>query len=191
MGGPFVKILICTLFINSVVYGHAPHAPAPLGTLLVMDALGYHQELPRHFRLINQDFPDNKTLIFFKVIDPVPSRTGLDGLRCSGSAQWSAPALKAIEALTGAPLLMVDLRLEPHGFIGNHAVSWYAPGNRFYPASMRPVHDQVESHLLNHFNEQKIKQIHHIKEKYNKQILSSTVLKLSTDLTYTVIALSQ
>jgi predicted protein tyrosine phosphatase len=56
-----------------------------------------------------------------------PSTAGLDKLRASGSGQFSGKGLAAILKRTGgAPLLVLDLRGESHGFVGGTAVSWFA-----------------------------------------------------------------
>jgi hypothetical protein len=51
---------------------------------------------------------------------------GLEKLRASGSAQFSAKGLAAVLQRTGGrPLTVLDLRQESHGFVGGAAVSWY------------------------------------------------------------------
>jgi hypothetical protein len=80
--------------------------------------------LPRHFRTTSDPFPA-------EAAGPLPSRAGLDTLRASGSAQFTAAQLRAIVERVGRPLVVVDLRQESHGFLDGQAVSWYA------------MHDQV------------------------------------------------
>jgi hypothetical protein len=75
--------------------------------------------LPRHFRMTTDPFPADAEA-------PLPSRAGLDTLRASGSAQFTAPQLPAIVERVGRPLIVVDLRQESHGFLDGQAVSWYA-----------------------------------------------------------------
>jgi hypothetical protein len=49
---------------------------------------------------------------------------GLEKLRASGSAQFSAKGLAAVSQRTGGrPLTVLDLRQESHGFVGGAAVS--------------------------------------------------------------------
>ena len=80
--------------------------------------------LPRHFRATTDPFRADAPA-------PLPSRAGLDALRASGSAQFTAAQLGAIVERVGRPLVVVDLRQESHGFLDGQAVSWYA------------MHDQV------------------------------------------------
>jgi predicted protein tyrosine phosphatase len=55
------------------------------------------------------------------------SAAGLEKLRASGSRQFSGKGPAAILKRTGgAPLLVLDLRGESHGFVGEDAVSWFA-----------------------------------------------------------------
>ena len=61
------------------------------------------------------------------------TREGLDWLRMSGSGQPSEVGLSAlyehIRELTMAPVYLVDLRQESHGFVGGNGVSWYSQHN--------------------------------------------------------------
>ncbi|WP_338866633.1 protein tyrosine phosphatase [Myxococcus stipitatus] len=58
---------------------------------------------------------------------------GLEGLRCSGSAQLSVAGYRdVLRRLADVPrerLHVVDLRQESHGFLNGAAVSWYAESN--------------------------------------------------------------
>jgi hypothetical protein len=81
-------------------------------------------ELPRNFRMTRSEFKR-------ETVKPLPSRMGLDQLNLSGSAQFSEKALEVIlkEINTQAPIYIVDLRQESHGFLNGEAVSWYLPRN--------------------------------------------------------------
>lgn len=52
---------------------------------------------------------------------------GLAELDVSGSGQFSVGELESILAEAGGPVIDVDLRGESHGFLNDHAISWYAP----------------------------------------------------------------
>lgn len=70
---------------------------------------------PRNYRSESDKLDGNK-----------PSATGLEKLRASGSGQFSGKGLVAILKRTGgAPLVVLDLRQESHGFVGGTAVSWF------------------------------------------------------------------
>lgn len=86
-------------------------------------------EMPRSFRLMTSEFSE-------ELEGEAPSREGLDTLRCSASAQPSGTMLPELcrilreSAGKGAPIYMVDLRQESHGFVnGIIPVSWYAKRN--------------------------------------------------------------
>lgn len=82
---------------------------------------------PRNFRMASDDWrvaPE----------DEPPTRTGLDNLRISGSAQCTAAGFASLyatlsAAAPGAPIYDVDLRQESHGFADGLPVSWHKKGN--------------------------------------------------------------
>ncbi len=83
---------------------------------------------PRNFRMSSDDWsiaPD----------DDSPTRAGLESLRISGSAQPTAEVFAKLysilsEAAPGAPIYIVDLRQESHGFADGLPVSWYEEMNQ-------------------------------------------------------------
>ena len=83
--------------------------------------------LPRNFRTMDGDF----RAAYKADMDAsyVPTREGLERLHASGSGEFSASGLRALlEVLaekTSAPICIVDLREESHGFFDGTAVSWY------------------------------------------------------------------
>ena len=83
--------------------------------------------LPRNFRTMDGDF----RAAYKADMDAsyVPTREGLERLHASGSGEFSASGLRALlEVLaekTSAPICIVDLREESHGFFNGTAVSWY------------------------------------------------------------------
>lgn len=57
-------------------------------------------------------------------------RRGLDKLHASGSDQFTLEGLQDIaHRLAGHPVIVVDLREEPHGFLNGQPLSWYGPQN--------------------------------------------------------------
>jgi hypothetical protein len=103
-----------------------PQGPVavPPGAVALIQDVPDHPGLPQHFRMATDPFPADAQ-------GPLPSRTGLDSLRMSGSAQFSAAQLQAVAETVGGPIVVVDLRQESHGFLNGLPVSWYA------------MHDQV------------------------------------------------
>ena len=79
--------------------------------------------LPRSFRTSGDAFSGGELI----------SREGLDWLRISGSGQPSEAGLSVlydhIRELTMAPVYLLDLRQESHGFAGGNGVSWYSQHN--------------------------------------------------------------
>lgn len=85
--------------------------------------------LPRSMRFMTDEFT--------RSLQTVPSRQGLDKLRCSASAEFSGAGLALIrdkihqQAGSNAVIYVVDLRKESHGFVnGDVPVSHYTKGNR-------------------------------------------------------------
>lgn len=83
---------------------------------------------PRSLRLMTDEFT--------KALQPIPSRQGLDTLRCSASAEFSGSGLAMIRdkirtaAGSNAVIYVVDLRKESHGFVnGDIPVSRYTKKN--------------------------------------------------------------
>ena len=55
--------------------------------------------------------------------------TSLSWLKEIGSGQFSETQLRRIKRRIHAPIIIVDLRQESHGFINGTPISWYAPRN--------------------------------------------------------------
>jgi hypothetical protein len=151
----------------------------PEGTLLVIDILDESEDFPRNFRMCSDSFPVTRVLNYYKKNETLPSRQGLDQLRCSGSAQFSATTLKNIQRIVKAPLIVMDLRLEPHGFLEGHSVSWFAPGNNFYGAKYTPYWHQHEENLIAPLRKAKQTKVYTIIDKYNKRIIEASSFFLS------------
>lgn len=110
-------LLVCQSFIVLAA------EPAPGESILKMDRQDVFQ-LPKDFRTSKDQFklqPKDGVL---------PSRTGLDTLAVSGSSTFSQ--LEFAKMLTKLPtdrLIIVDLRLESHGYLDGNCVSWYGAYN--------------------------------------------------------------
>lgn len=112
-----------TLLAGWLASAQAQSSPPP--GVLTLDAPG-QAALPRRFR--TTAFP-----LVASPDSPALSRQGLDGLRVSGSSQFSLPQLAVLQANLPAPATLVDLRRESHGFLGGDAVSWRMPDNQGNP----------------------------------------------------------
>ena len=85
-------------------------------------------ELPRSFRLMTDAFSTET--------GPMPARDGLDALRASASGEPSYMALPVLLARlreaagASAPVYLVDLRQESHGYVNHvYPVSWHKERN--------------------------------------------------------------
>jgi protein tyrosine phosphatase (PTP) superfamily phosphohydrolase (DUF442 family) len=64
------------------------------------------------------------------VLPPAVNKMGLSDLKLSGSAAITALMLKNLRELLGDhPVLVVDLRREPHAVLNEHSVTWTIPNN--------------------------------------------------------------
>ena len=84
--------------------------------------------MPRSLRFMTDEFTESQK-------EP-PSRQGLDALRCSASAEASKGGFSLLyekireRAGADAPIYLVDLRQESHGFVnGDIPVSWHVDRN--------------------------------------------------------------
>ena len=78
----------------------------------------------------------------------VPSREGLNGLRVSGSSQFSLAGLALMREQFPPRAVIVDLRRESHGFLGGNAVSWRLPDNQGNPGRDAAFVAEAEAALL-------------------------------------------
>lgn len=96
---PALFLFILTCFF-AFFYPEVAKTYSSLLTLNVVD----HDELPRMFRMTPQN--------------------------TSGSSQMTTSSLKKIiDTLPSKKVILVDLREEPHGYLNNHAISWYVNRN--------------------------------------------------------------
>jgi hypothetical protein len=79
------------------------------------------ETLPCHFRVCGRPYA--------REIPSPPSRRGLDQLLVSGSEQPSVGDIENDIRPLAAKVVLVDLRQESHGFVGDIPVSWYGPKN--------------------------------------------------------------
>ena len=119
--------------------------PAEGVQILKFDRPAGVASMPATFRTAQSDFKRAKN-------DVYPSRTGLDDLRLSGSSFFSKNEFKKL--LTALPaekkdLVVLDLRNESHGYINDHAVSWYSRYKTFNKGLDAAAVDGREHALLN------------------------------------------
>lgn len=102
---------------------------------LILNPCG-EEGLPLRFRTSSDPFPPNLVKYeedFGKLPNPQPSLLGYSDTRMSGSSQFCiGPRMKGLlkflaEGITD--VVMVDMRMESHGFIGEAAVSYFCPRN--------------------------------------------------------------
>ncbi len=89
---------------------------------------------------------------FFPLATPdgvrTPSQEGLNGLRISGSSQFSLAGLALMRQQFPPRAVIVDLRRESHGFLGDAAVSWRLPDNQGNPGRDAAFVTEAEAALL-------------------------------------------
>lgn len=102
-----------------VVSFASPVAAATDDTVLIINAES-KAGLPRGYRSTSEASKH----------DGIRTAAGLEKLRASASGQFSVKGFAAVARRTGgAPLIVVDLRQESHGFVDGTAVSWFGPRN--------------------------------------------------------------
>jgi hypothetical protein len=142
------KTLILTILLTMALLLQASllvlaAEPAPGVTILKVDRDDILQ-LPKDFRTPNDVFKrstkDGK----------MPSRLGMDKLNLSGSSYYSQ--LEFAKMLTKLPqdrLVILDLRLEPHGYLDGIGVSWYSAYKRANWGKSSAELEIIERNLLN------------------------------------------
>lgn len=117
--------VVCYLLIMLMATAQAAEKQdAPIWRLDSMSGAVF----PRSLRFMTDEFPQS--------LSSVPSRQGMDTLRCSASAEFSSAGLAMVRdkiyehAGQNAVIYVVDLRRESHGFVnGDFAVSRYIKNN--------------------------------------------------------------
>jgi hypothetical protein len=116
----------------------SPVPAAPDDTLLIINAEA-KGGLPRDYRSTSEASKH----------DGIRTAAGLEKLRASASGQFSVKGLAAVSKRTGgAPLIVLDLRQESHGFVDGTAVSWFAPRNAGNQGKTPEQINQDEAALL-------------------------------------------
>jgi Inositol hexakisphosphate len=104
---------------------------------------------------------------------------GLEKLRASGSAQFSAEGLAAVLQRTGGrPLTVLDLRQESHGFVGGAAVSWYVSRDTANAGKTDEQINADESELLAGLAGQRTVTVKQVKKDENTDITSAKTVEL-------------
>lgn len=101
-------LLLMGLLLTTTVWATA----APILVIDAVNQLG----LPNNFRTASDALPTGVTV----------NTQGLANLHAMGSAQFSEDGLVAVIDKIQAPIIVVDLRQESHGFMDGNAISWYA-----------------------------------------------------------------
>lgn len=91
--------------------------------MLVLDE-EFNLVLPRNFRTTQDPFQDDPETV------KTPSRKGLSELHAVTSAQFSEKTLKEALKKIAAPVWIIDLRRESHGFVNGIPISWYKLHNK-------------------------------------------------------------
>ncbi len=90
------------------------------------------KQLPRNFRTAQSAYRAPAAKYHLDAAY-VPTRSGLDQLNISGSAEFSVGEFEALadtlRKQAKGPIYVVDLRQESHGIFNGHAVSWYGKRN--------------------------------------------------------------
>ncbi len=91
--------------------------------VLILNSENVPNQLPRNFRMCQNGW-NLRSLFSFS------SRIGLEELKASGSAQFSANGFAEIlKHIPSKNIVIIDLRQESHGFANGIAISWYGPHN--------------------------------------------------------------
>ena len=137
--------VITVIFLLVVALCNATFAAEPADGVQILkyDREANLNNLPDNFRTaqsIFKDIQDGKTI----------TRDGLDNLRMSGSSSFAKKEFKEmIRYLPKSNLVILDLRNESHGYIGDSAVSWYSKYKTFNKNKDAKEIDKREHILLN------------------------------------------
>lgn len=116
----FIQTLLCITLCVSLV-GEAKTTKGK--PMLVLDE-EFTYVLPRNFRTTQDAYRE----------DPedtsIPTRKGLSELHAATSAQFSEKSLKEALKKIEAPIWVIDLRRESHGFVNGIPISWYKFHNK-------------------------------------------------------------
>lgn len=98
----------------------------------------------------------------------------LNHIHAIGSGQFSKSQLLRIKHIINAPILVVDLRQESHGFFDDLPISWYGPQN-WANQNLSPFQiNQKEQTLLTNSNNSPPLQLHSIRLKSQNDVILKT-----------------
>ncbi len=136
----FVVLLLCQAALTALA-----DEPQNGEVILKLDRPDVLQ-LPKDFRTSNDAFAKPGK---GKMPVLMPSRVGMDKLNISGSSTFSQLELaKMLTQLPADRLIIVDLRLESHGYLDGMAVSWYGAFNRANVGKSPAEVETMERELL-------------------------------------------
>ncbi len=142
----FLKTTFFLLLVTLLSWAPGPNVlaaePAPGVQILKLDQ-PVSLKMPENFRRAQDPF---------KLKAPqgyVPTRSGLDQLRISGSRFFSQPELgEILKALPAKDVVLLDLRGEAHGYLNGNGVSWYSAYKRINFAKNTQQVETAEKELL-------------------------------------------
>jgi len=137
----FILLVMVILLVQTSLIALAAE-PEPGVSILKVDRDNVLQ-LPKDFRTGNDAFKQSIKE------GEMPTRLGMDTLNLSGSSFFSQ--LEFAKMLTKLPvdrLVVLDLRLEPHGYLDGMGVSWYSAYKRANWGKSSDELDIIESNLL-------------------------------------------
>ena len=138
----FTILLTLVLLLQASLLALAAE-PAPGVLILKVDRDDLSQ-LPKDFRTPSDAFKQATA------DGQIPSRVGMDKLKISGSSYFSQ--LEFTKMLTKLPVnhvVVLDLRLESHGYLDGTGVSWYSAYKRANWGKSDAELDKIEKNLLN------------------------------------------
>jgi protein-tyrosine phosphatase len=149
----FLAIVVTLGVINNMVFASSENKPV----YLVFDST-VQNSLPKNFRSTSQPLLANAKF----------SSKGYEQLHLIGSAQFSAGQLKLVLAhvTSLAPIIIVDLRQEAHGYLNQDAISWYGYRNINNIAKSARTIEFEQAKLLNALSEAQTVTVYQIKEKF-------------------------
>lgn len=93
-----------------------------------------------------------------------------------GSGQFSISELQEILKLTHAPVVVVDLRAEPHGFVNGNAISWEGSSDSAYLDLQPKKVEEREKRLLHQLRQKQIATLYLTDSSEQNRLLSKTSL---------------
>tara|TARA_R110002110_G_scaffold195770_1_gene405476 strand:- start:99098 stop:100024 length:927 start_codon:yes stop_codon:yes gene_type:complete len=129
-------------------------------------------KVPRNFRLMSSPYKS--------LNEATPTRSGLDKLKLSASAQFSEETLKAVLPKMQGEVWVLDLRRESHGFEDGLPISWYAIQNQSNKDLTTEEILKKELILLKNFKQEKNPTVHRVTKKIEGAIVHSDPISVKT-----------